>query len=89
MVVGAIVAAYGDLTFDLEGYVLATLNNFFTAANGVISKQKMEEKEIGTFGFEFNIAKKQEGDPILSNLFSFFPKGSCFTTPSWDFQFCS
>lgn len=51
MVSGALVAALGDLAFDLMGYTYIFLNDLFTAMNGVMSKQKMEEKELGLFGY--------------------------------------
>lgn len=50
MVAGALVAALNDLAFDPYGYCYTMLNNVFTAANGVVSKQKVEEKELGVFG---------------------------------------
>ncbi|KAL5493448.1 hypothetical protein EMCRGX_G014637 [Ephydatia muelleri] len=41
MIVGAFVAAYRDLTFDLIGYTYVTLNNVATAANNLYAKKKL------------------------------------------------
>lgn len=41
MIVGAFVAAYRDLTFDLMGYTYVTLNNVATAANNLFAKKKL------------------------------------------------
>ncbi|ODM92440.1 UDP-sugar transporter UST74c [Orchesella cincta] len=53
MIAGALIASSNDLAFSAEGYTLVTLNNFFTAANGVFIKKKLESKDFGKYGLMF------------------------------------
>lgn len=44
MLVGAMIAASDDLTFNWFGYVFLLMNNICTAAQGVVIKQKLVNK---------------------------------------------
>ncbi len=43
MLAGALVAALGDLSFNMIGYIVIFFNDLFTALNGVIMKRTAEE----------------------------------------------
>jgi solute carrier family 35 protein len=47
MVAGALIAAHDDLAFDPNGYFLITLNNLFTTANGIYTKQRLDGNKYG------------------------------------------
>jgi solute carrier family 35 protein len=44
MLVGAVIAASDDLTFNWFGYFFLLINNICTAAQGVVIKQKLVNK---------------------------------------------
>lgn len=53
MVVGALIAAWDDLTFTLHGYAYVMIVNVMTAANGVYLKQKLDTADISKYGIMF------------------------------------
>jgi len=53
MVIGAFVAGWGDLSFDLYGYFLTALNCVVTAIYLVLIAKKSEQTGMETFGLMF------------------------------------
>uniref|UniRef100_A0A8C5LNV5 Solute carrier family 35 member D2 n=1 Tax=Leptobrachium leishanense TaxID=445787 RepID=A0A8C5LNV5_9ANUR len=53
IVLGAMIAASFDLAFNFEGYFMVLMNDLFTAAHGVYTKEKIDPKELGKYGVLF------------------------------------
>ncbi|XP_070195285.1 solute carrier family 35 member D2-like protein isoform X2 [Littorina saxatilis] len=53
MILGAIIAASGDLAFDLIGYTFILATNLCSSASGVFTKQKLNAKTLGKYGLMF------------------------------------
>lgn len=46
MIVGSLIGGYGDLKFDLVGYMFVLLNNLFTALNLVVMKKTIGDTKL-------------------------------------------
>jgi len=62
MMLGSAIAAYGDLSFDLDGYMLVLVNNVMTSFMGVVTRLKLDASQqnpdvkqaLGMFGLMYN-----------------------------------
>ena len=53
MIFGSFIAATHDLGFSPIGYTYVLISDLFTAANGVVTKQKLEVAELGKYGIVY------------------------------------
>lgn len=54
MIFGAAIAALEDLGFNLHGYTYVLINDFLTASNNIVTKQKLDTRsEMGKYGLMF------------------------------------
>lgn len=53
IVLGALIAASSDLSFNAEGYTFVLMNDVFTAASGVYTKKKLGMEGLGKYGVLF------------------------------------
>ena len=53
MIFGSFLAATHDLGFSAIGYTYVLISDLFTAANGVVTKQKLEVAELGKYGIVY------------------------------------
>lgn len=74
IILGAVIAASDDLTFNTLGYSCVLLNDLFTASYAVCIKEKIESKDIGKYGL------------IFYNCFFMIPPAVCFAFLSGEFQ---
>ncbi|CAF1072302.1 unnamed protein product [Adineta ricciae] len=53
MLLGAVIAVSDDLTFNWSGYIFLIMNNFSTAAQGIVIKRKLVNKDFNQNGLLF------------------------------------
>lgn len=53
MMLGAFIAAVGDLTFDLIAYIVVLANDFFSASYGIYTKKRLDSNDLGKYGLLF------------------------------------
>ncbi|CAF1111488.1 unnamed protein product [Adineta steineri] len=70
MLTGAMIAASDDLTFNWFGYIFLSINNLCTAAQGVVIKQKLVNKEFNQYGLLFYNSFVVLGPAIVLTAFT-------------------
>lgn len=53
MIFGAMIAAWDDLTFTVQGYTFVSITNVLSAANGVCIKWKLGTIDLGCYGIMY------------------------------------
>lgn len=53
MIGGAVLAAFDDLSFNLEGYVFIMTTNVLGAVNSIYVKKELDGTDLGTYGLMF------------------------------------
>lgn len=85
MIVGAAVAALGDLRIDFNGYALIFVNNFFTALTSVVTRRVMDRNnaELGTHGVLFYNSLVAAPGALILVLLSADEVKSVLAYPHW------
>lgn len=68
MIFGSFIAALGDKTFSLAGYVLVFLNNFITGGNLVYIKKAQQVRQISPRGMHRNAETQLYSKEMLDQL---------------------
>eukprot|EP01089_Gocevia_fonbrunei_P023472 TRINITY_DN993_c0_g1_i1.p1 TRINITY_DN993_c0_g1~~TRINITY_DN993_c0_g1_i1.p1 ORF type:complete len:325 (-),score=30.16 TRINITY_DN993_c0_g1_i1:46-1020(-) len=81
MILGAIVAGIGDLTFNFIGYTLCILNCFVTAIYLIYIAKKKNETDLNTFGLMFY--NNLFGIPLVALVVAGLELDGILSSPLW------